>query len=88
MKKVFGLFAIILFMTSVLQTSATKVVVKEKEGLGRQCCTRSSALPQGGFVSITACAGSFLTSDTWAINRACKKADRAMKKVLSFQQAN
>lgn len=46
--------------------------------VGRQCCTKTTFMADGSSVSITACAGWFLSDDANAMTRACAKVDEAM----------
>lgn len=50
----------------------------EEETAGRQCCTKTTYMADGTSVSITACAGWFLSNDANAMTRACAKVDEAM----------
>ncbi|MFD0860811.1 hypothetical protein ACFQ1M_01215 [Sungkyunkwania multivorans] len=76
MKKV--LFYGLALGLSITLTSATSVEKNTEEDFGRQCCTKTTYLSDGSSVSITACAGSFLSNDANAMTRACKKVDEAM----------
>lgn len=59
-------------------SSATTVPQSNDEEVGRQCCTKTTYMSDGSSVSITACAGWFLSNDANALTRACAKVDEAM----------
>ena len=54
------------------------LVKEEVDIVGRQCCTKTTYMADGSSVSITACAGWFLSNDENAMTRACAKVDEAM----------
>ncbi|WP_456375953.1 hypothetical protein [Lutibacter sp.] len=59
-------------------SSATTVPQNNDEEVGRQCCTKTTYMADGSSISITACAGWFLSNSANAMTRACAKVDRAM----------
>lgn len=50
---------------------------KEDE-IGRQCCSKTTYMADGTSVTISACAGWFLSDDANAMTRACDKVNKAM----------
>lgn len=60
--------------------SLSKKSKSDKKEDGRQCCTKSTIDEStGSIISITACAGWFLSNDASALTRACEKADQALR---------
>lgn len=61
-------------------SSASATSQNSDEEVGRQCCTKTVPVAggNGSTISITACAGWFLSNDANAMTRACAKVDEAM----------
>jgi len=59
-------------------SSATTLPKNNTDEVGRQCCTKTTYMADGSSVSITACAGWFLSNDANALARACRKVNEAM----------
>lgn len=59
-------------------SSASATSQNSDEEVGRQCCTKTTFMADGSAISITACAGWFLSNDANAMTRACAKVDEAM----------
>ena len=82
MKKFLYLFEAASLIFSINYASANTTPTfnqKNDEVVGRQCCTKTIPTGGGSTVSITACAGSFLTSDAKALAKACEKVIEAMQ---------
>lgn len=71
--------ALCLSLTLTSAKSAESQKTDNEEAVGRQCCTKTTHMSDGSSVSITACAGWFLSNDANALNRACEKVDAAMR---------
>lgn len=69
----------LLLCLSLSSFTSGNTIVEEVDDLGRQCCTKTTFDDFGNSVSITACAGWFLSNDANALNRACAKVDEAME---------
>ncbi|NCT17486.1 MAG: hypothetical protein COS42_04220 [Flavobacteriales bacterium CG03_land_8_20_14_0_80_35_15] len=59
-------------------SSATTIPNDSDKEVGRQCCTKTTHMADGSSISITACAGWFLSNNANAMTRACAKVDGAM----------
>jgi hypothetical protein len=51
---------------------------KKNDESGRQCCTKTRSMSDGSSISVTACAGWFLSDDASAMTRACAKVFNSM----------
>lgn len=67
------------------EIKAKKVIKPKPTPLSRQCCTKSFIDASSGVaISVTACAGWFLSNDAAALTRACEKADAAAEEFLAL----
>ena len=76
--KILSIFIIVFALTFV---SAKTIDSENIQNDGRECCTKTIVF-DGGYISITACAGWFLSNSANAMTRACAKVDQAMQDMI------
>jgi len=68
------------------QKSIAAKTKNSNQAVGRECCTKEYEGPNGSTVSITACAGWFLSNSDAAEERACAKVDAAAGDLIPQNQ--
>ena len=68
----------IFLLLGVFSLPETTALDECADEMGRQCCTKTVYFSDGTSLSMTACAGWFLSNDANAYVRACNKASEAL----------